>query len=155
MRHKKKAVLILILGQLSFAPGCASTGGERNAVPSHREIPRLLENQATAWNRGDLEGFMAGYWRSPDLTFSSGGKLTRGWQPMLDRFRESYPDKSTMGKLTFSDLEITDVGSNAALVLGRWRVEGDEPDSGAFSLVLRRDDGQWVIIHDHTSRLAQ
>jgi len=131
--------------------GCASTGGAKSAMASHNEIPRVLEGQAAAWNKGDLEGFMGGYWRSPDLTFSSGGKLTRGWQPMLDRFREHYADKSAMGKLTFSDLEVTDLGADSAMVLGRWRVEAKEQSSGAFSLVMRRIDGQWVVIHDHTS----
>jgi beta-aspartyl-peptidase (threonine type) len=86
------------------------------------------------------------------LTFSSGGKLTRGWQTMFVRFRESYVDKGSMGTLSFGDLEVTDLGTDSALVLGRWRLVGKNPDSGAFSLVMRRVGGVWAIIHDHTSR---
>ena len=95
---------------------------------------------------------MAGYWNSPDLTFTSGATFTRGFEPTLQRFRTKYPDKAAMGHLTFSDLEITPLARDAALVLGRWRVEASKSASGAFSLTMRRIDGQWLIIHDHTSR---
>jgi beta-aspartyl-peptidase (threonine type) len=154
MNRNAIGILASTMGVLLTGSGCASTGGAKGATGSHSEIPRVLQGQAVAWNKGDLDGFMAGYRRSPDLTFSSGGKLTRGWQPMLDLFRKSYVEKGSMGKLTFSDLEVTDLGPDSALVLGRWRVEGKDTDSGAFSLVMRRIGGAWVIIHDHTSRGA-
>jgi len=116
------------------------------------DITKVLDRQAAAWNQGDVEGFMAGYLKSSDLTFTSGGKVTRGFEPTLQRFRTKYPDKAAMGHLTFSDLEITPLGRDAALVLGRWRVDSSKSASGAFSLAMRRIDGQWLIIHDHTSR---
>ena len=111
----------------------------------------MLEQQAQAWNAGDIDAFMAPYWHSPDLTFSSGGKVTRGWQATLDRYHQRYPTREAMGRLTFSDIEVTQPGPNVALVLGRWRLERAEPIGGGFSLVLRKDGGHWVIIHDHTS----
>lgn len=115
------------------------------------EIPRMLERQAQAWNAGDIDAFMVPYWHSPDLTFSSGGKVTRGWQATRDRYNQRYPTREAMGRLTFSDIEVTQPGADVALVLGRWRLERAEPIGGGFSLVLRKVNGSWVIVHDHTS----
>ncbi len=143
--------------------GCASSnesGGladtsTRSADRSFKaEITRVLDRQAAAWNDGNIERFMDGYWRSQQLSFSSRGKVTRGFEPTLQHFRTSYPDKAAMGCLTFSDLEVTPLCPDAALVLGRWRVDSQTPTSGAFSLAMRRIDGHWLIIHDHTSRDA-
>jgi beta-aspartyl-peptidase (threonine type) len=114
-------------------------------------IIALLTEQDAAWNAGDLEAFMDPYWKSPDLTFSAGGKVTRGWQPTMDRYRGRYPNREAMGRLTFSELELTPLGRDAALVLGRWNLDRAEPIQGNFTLVLRREKGRWVIIHDHTS----
>jgi beta-aspartyl-peptidase (threonine type) len=136
----------------SGRPTQSSTRSDDGAVKA--EITKVLDRQAAAWNDGDVEGFMDGYWRSPQLSFSSGGKVTRGFESTLQHFRASYPDKAAMGRLTFSDLEVTPLSADAALVLGRWRVESQKPTSGAFSLTMRRIDGQWLIIHDHTSRDA-
>jgi len=95
---------------------------------------------------------MDAYEHSPDLTFSSGGRVTRGWRPTLESYHKRYPTREAMGRLTFSDLEITELGPDAALVLGRWNLDRGVPVGGTFSLVLCRRNGQWVIIHDHTSR---
>ena len=147
---------------LTLFLGCASSNQTRGLAdtpqsadgPFKAEITRVLDRQTVAWNEGNIEGFMDGYWRSPELSFSAGGKVTRGFEPTLQHFRSSYPDKAAMGRLTFSDLEVTPLSPDAALVLGRWRVDSQKPTSGAFSLTMRRIDGQWVIIHDHTSRDA-
>lgn len=129
--------------------GCVSMGG---AGPAARAIPALLDEQARAWNEGDTSRFMQAYWKSPQLTFSSGGKVTRGWQATLDNYRRRYPTREDMGHLTFGDLEVFPLGAAAALVLGRWKLERTEPVGGNFTLVLRLQGGRWVIIHDHTSR---
>jgi beta-aspartyl-peptidase (threonine type) len=93
------------------------------------------------------------YLRADALTFSSGGKTTRGWTQTVDRYRERYPTRDKMGRLTFSGLEITPLSDAAALVLGQWNLqrEGDSL-SGNFSLVMRKVADRWLIIHDHTSR---
>ena len=117
-----------------------------------REIASLLDRQAAAWNAGDIESFMRPYWQSPELTFSSGGAVTRGWGSTLANYRKRYPTREAMGTLAFSDLEFQSLGGDAMLVLGRWRLMRDDPIGGAFSLVWRRIDGSWVIVHDHTSR---
>ena len=109
--------------------------------------------QADAWNRGDIDGFMEHYWKSDKLTFSSGGKTTRGWSSTKENYRRRYPTPERMGKVTFNELDITSLGDSAALVLGRWKLDRkQEPIGGNFSLVFRRLDGRWVIVHDHTSR---
>jgi len=115
-------------------------------------ILRVLHQQADAWNRGDLEVFMEGYSRSPELVFTSGGKVRRGWQAATDRYRKAYTDKKAMGALRFSDLEISPLGPDAAMVLGRWMLT-DTPKTGGgvFTLIMRREAEGWRVWHDHTS----
>jgi beta-aspartyl-peptidase (threonine type) len=117
-------------------------------------IQKVLDDQIQAWNAGDIETFMETYWKSDDLTFSSGGKTTRSWKATLDRYRERYPTKAAMGTTTFKNLEITPLGDAAAMVLGEWQLRRDSGETigGNFTLVLRRIQGKWAIIHDHTSQ---
>lgn len=119
-----------------------------------KTILALFQKQVQAWNDGDLEKFMETYWKSPHLTFSGGGKTTRGWQQTLDRYRKSYSTKKLMGHLTFSDFEVIVLGPQSALALGKWKLkrEQDAPE-GNFSVVLKKIKGRWVIIHDHSSTL--
>jgi ketosteroid isomerase-like protein len=135
--------------------GAGSGGGAGGSAADPRPaIERVLTEQAAAWNRGDLQAFMDGYWRSPELVFTSGGNVQRGWQTTLDRYVASYgTSPETMGRLTFSELEIHPLGDGAAWALGRWRLEydGAESPGGVFSLVFREIDGRWLIVHDHTS----
>lgn len=122
-------------------------------VAMENELKAILAKQADAWNRGAIDEFMDFYWRSDKLTFSSGGKTTRGWQPTIDKYKRRYPTRERMGKLTLTELEITPLGDSAALVLGRWHVErNEEPVGGNFSLIFRHINGRWLIVHDHTSR---
>jgi beta-aspartyl-peptidase (threonine type) len=119
-------------------------------------IERVLRMQQDAWNRHDLEGFMAGYWNSPDLTFFSGVKESKGWQATLDRYRATYASPGReMGKLDFSDLRIEVLGADAAFVRGVWHLTLTVPDGkaphGRFTLVFRKFPDGWKIIHDHTS----
>jgi hypothetical protein len=86
-------------------------------------VKEVLSTQQKAWNEGNIDEFMEHYWKSDDLTFSSEGKTTRGWNATLARYRERYPTPEKMGRLTFGDLEITPLGSSAALVLGKWNLE--------------------------------
>ena len=115
-------------------------------------VRAVLEAQRDAWNRGDIEGYMDGYARSADTVFVSGDNVMRGWQSVLDRYKKSYNSREKMGTLTFSDLEITLIGKDAAVVLGRWHLQraNDEPH-GRFTLLLRKTKQGWKIVHDHTS----
>ncbi len=118
-------------------------------------VESILSAQEDAWNRGDLDAFMEHYWKSDELTFSSGGKTTRGWTETLIRYRERYPTPEKMGRLKLRGLEITPLGDSAALVLGQWNVQREsEPLTGNFSLVVRKFDDHWRIVHDHTSQMT-
>jgi len=117
-------------------------------------VERVLHDQQDAWNRYDLQAFMAGYWNSPKLTFFSGAQRTSGWQGALDRYRKTYQSQGKeMGKLEFSGLQIEPLASDAAFVRGEWHLtmsDGKTPH-GLFTLVFRRFPDGWKIIHDHTS----
>lgn len=128
----------------------AATAGEPACAPAIRAV---LSAQMEAWNAGNIPEFMQHYWHSDQLTFSSGGKTTRGWQATLARYQAAYQPES-MGTLAFDRLEIFALGSEHALVLGRWTlVQPDGKVGGNFSLVFVSIDGNWVIMHDHTSKL--
>jgi ketosteroid isomerase-like protein len=116
-------------------------------------IRAVLAAQVEAWNKGDLEAFMQGYWASPELTFFSAANRTQGWQGTLDRYRKRYQSEGQeMGKLTFSDLQVEVLGPDAAFVRGRWQLERskDRP-GGLFTLIFKRFPEGWRIVHDHTS----
>lgn len=117
-------------------------------------LKQIMDTQVKDWNDADIDGFMEAYWKSEKLTFSSGGNTTRGWQKTLDRYKTRYSTPEKMGELTFTDLELQTLGDSAALMLGRWHLERKDTNlSGNFSLVWKKIDGSWKIIHDHTSTL--
>ncbi len=125
---------------------------ESVAATEVQAISDVLEAQVAAWNRGDLVAFMESYWQSPDLRFASGDTPVRGWADALRRYRSTYPDRVDMGELRLSDIEITILAPDAATAFGRWRLaQATESPGGLFTLVLRKIDGRWLIIHDHTS----
>jgi beta-aspartyl-peptidase (threonine type) len=136
-------------------PPARNEQDDKAATPLELDIQRILTEQQRAWNRGDIDDFMAHYLKSDELTFSSGGRVTRGWQSTLVNYRKRYPDRATMGNLDFTQLEVRPLGEEAALVLGNWHLERkSHPDVGGnFTLILQRIDERWLIVHDHTSRL--
>jgi uncharacterized protein (TIGR02246 family) len=122
-------------------------------------IRAVLSAQQNAWNRGDVDAFLVGYWHSPELTFSGSSGVARGWGGVMARYKKNYPDQAAMGQLDFSELEFRFLGSDAALVLGRWHLKRQEDyvtaeTGGVFSLVWQRFPEGWKIIHDHTSVVA-
>src|SRR6266403_4197184 len=116
------------------------------------QIQSVLRAQQGAWNRGDIDGFMNGYARSPSTVFVADDEVRRGWETVRERYRQKYSDRTKMGTLAFSDVEITPLSADAAVVLGRWRLTraNDEPH-GRFTLIFRRLPEGWCIVHDHTS----
>lgn len=146
MKRMIFSFLIVLIGiNLSFAQS-------KSAEKAKAEIRAVMDAQAKQWNAGSIEGFMQGYWNSPDLIFVSGTKVTRGWQPTVDNYKKGYESKAKMGVLTFSDLEITVLSKDAAVVLGSWALqrEADNPH-GKFTLTFRKFKEGWRIIIDHTS----
>ena len=145
------AVLLVVVAVL-LADRAHDVG--RRATASELAVRAVLAAQREAWNDGDLEGFMEGYWRSDSLTFYSGGEVSRGWQAAHDRYVRRYRSEGgEMGRLDFDLHEVMTVGRDHALLYGAWRLtrRADAPH-GLFPLVLRRIPGAgWKIVHDHTS----
>ena len=134
---------------LVFAAGIVgSAAAAPDATP---EIRAVLNAQVAAWNRGDIDGYMDGYVRSDKLEFVSGGKITRGWQTVRDRYRRKYDSRAKMGTLSFSDIKVNSLTANIAFVTGRWslRRKTDQPH-GSFSLTFKRLPAGWRIVHDQT-----
>lgn len=139
--------------QTAPAPVEKASTTATNSLRSPADVVRAtLMAQAAAWNEGDLDGFMNGYWKSDELKFVSGGAITRGWDATLKRYRERYAGGGGLGKLGFEKLEVKLVTNDVAVVTGRFLLSNNgENSSGMFSLVMRRDNGAWRIVHDHTN----
>jgi len=152
LRFFLSALTVLVV----FSAGAFRLGIISGTSPSESveaSLEATVIRQANAWNQGDLVQFMSAYWKNDQLTFSSGGETHRGWQVTLDRYQTRYPDRAAMGKLTFSHLETQLLGTDSALMLGQWHLEREKPVEGNFSLVWKKVEGNWFIIHDHSSSL--
>jgi ketosteroid isomerase-like protein len=148
----KRSLLVFFLAMLLAEITVSALPPQKQDPKAEVTIRAVLDAQRDAWNRGDLEGYMEGYDRSPGTEFVGGDEITRGWQTVLDRYKKKYNSREKMGMLTFSDLEITMLSKDAALALGRWRLKrtSDEPH-GTFSLLFRKTKAGWRIVHDHSS----
>lgn len=145
-----RAAALLGAAVLAVVPPLALGADPDGTAP----VRALLDAQVAAWNRGDLEGFMAGYWRSPELVFCSGATVSKGWDATLERYRKRYQAEGReMGKLRFESLEVEPLGADAAFARGEYwlRMSDGQQPHGRFTLVLRRLSGAWRIVHDHTS----
>lgn len=144
------AVVVLTTGSALAKSPRQKVAIEPRAV---REIRAVLDLQTLCWNRRDLKGFMEGYWRSPELTFFSGGTETAGWDKTFARYRQRYQGLGNeMGSLQFTDLKVELLGDRAAFARGRYNLKMKSGDSGGlFTLTFRKLAGGWKIVHDHTS----
>lgn len=149
MKINSLTIILTALVTLGFHTAAL---GQTNDTKTQAAIRAVIDAQAAAWNRGDVEGYMDGYDRSPNTEFVGGDSITRGWQQVLDRYKKNYDSREKMGALMFSDLEINVLSKDAALVLGRWRLKRatDEPH-GTFTLLFRKTRAGWRIVHDHSS----
>ena len=149
MRKLLKTVAVLLMASVTLVPTALSQTAVQETA-----IRKVLQTQVEAWNRRDLEGFMAGYWNSPDLTFFSGATETQGWQATLERYRKKYQSADTgMGKLEFRDLQVEMLGPKAGFVRGKFLLtlsNGKQPH-GLFTLIFRNFPEGWRIVHDHSS----
>lgn len=135
--------VLLAFAFLLSAPAAAA---EEDAVRA------VLEAQVEAWNRGDIEGFMEGYWKSDRVRFASGGSVTTGWQETLESYRERYGTREKMGTLSLRGLDIRVLSESHAYAFGKWRLKRKEASlSGVFTLVFEKIGGAWRIVHDHSS----
>lgn len=151
-RNSLSAALLLLAVLPGSLSGQTSAGTNKPEGRIVAAIRAVIEAQREAWNRGDVAGYMDGYARSEDTVLVSGDNVTRGWQTVHDRYQKNYDSREKMGTLTFSDLEITPIGNDIAIVLGRWHLQRakDEPH-GRFTLIFRKTKQGWRIVHDHTS----
>ena len=137
---------------LVFTTACAPSPS-RVEDPA-AEVRAVWNAQVEAWNRGDLDAFMAGYWNSPDLVFFSNKTETRGWQQTLERYRATYKAEGRqMGTLDFPQLEFKVLGPEAVLARGQWRLktpDGKE-STGMTSVTFQKRPEGWRIVHDHSS----
>jgi ketosteroid isomerase-like protein len=145
-------ILLFVLGMRTGRQTKAAEAREADKAA----IMAVLNAQQAAWNRGDVDAFLVGYWHSPELTFSGSNGVSRGWDGVMARYKKNYPDRAAMGQLDFSELEYRFLGSGAALVLGHWHLKRDKGDiGGVFSLVWQRFPEGWKIVHDHTSAVEK
>ena len=117
-----------------------------------KAVRKVLEDQTAAWNRGSLEDFMHGYWKSDSLMFVGSSGITYGYKNTLDHYHKSYSDTAKMGKLFFTLYQVKPIGANYYYVTGRYflkRTVGDK--QGFYTLLFKKIKGQWLIISDHTS----
>jgi len=136
---------ILIFGLLLL-------GSLRLFAQDKEAILKVLSTQQTAWNKGDIDGFMEGYWKSDSLLFVGKAAPIHGWQGTIERYRRNYPDKSAMGTLTFGILKVDVMDKHNAFVLGSWHLEREkDAPGGYFTLWFKKIKGVWVIVCDHTS----
>ena len=143
--------LVFLMVLLAGIHGLTAPSSEEHKS-DHEAILAILNAQQAAWNRGDVDAFLTGYWQSPEVTFSGSNGVSRGWDEVLARYKRNYPDRAAMGQLDFSELEFRFLGPDAALVLGRWHLKRENDElGGVFSLVWQRFPDGWKIIHDHTS----
>jgi hypothetical protein len=116
------------------------------------EIRNLLVQQTEAWNRGDISGFMQTYWQNDSLMFIGKDGVTWGWKNTLERYKKGYPDKETMGQLSFEVIQMKKLSAEYFFVVGKWMLKRNAGDlSGYYNLLMKRIKGQWKIIADHSS----
>jgi len=153
LNHMKKVCggcYALLAALLAFVSSC-NQEPHTSRMTNEAAIRRVLSDQEKAWNEGNIDKFMTGYWQSDSLQFV-GTEITRGWQATLERYRASYPDRAAMGMLRFEFYRFAFLTPESCLVTGRYtlRRDLDEP-TGLFTLLLKKIEGQWVIVYDHTS----
>jgi len=139
---------IILISVLS----CSNLLAQKHHHPDIAAIVQVIKTQEISWNEGNLEGFMKGYWNSPELRFVTQKGVKYGWQPVYDSFKKAYPNKDKMGVLTFEVISTELLGMDQALVIGKWEVKAKRKTKGGyFTLWFRKINEEWVITTDHTS----
>lgn len=145
-----KAGGMIVLAAWVIASGRGRAGADDEVVA----VRAVLDRQVADWNKGDLDSFLDGYWKSPKVVFQSAGRRYDGWEAMRDRYVLRYKSEGrAMGRLAFSALEIEPLGPEAAMARGRWQLtmpDGSTP-GGLFTVIFRKFPEGWKIVHDHTS----
>ena len=142
----------LLIGLLVLAIGLSSCGNDELSKQDEEAIRKVFKMTEDAWNEGDLDTFMKGYWKSDKLVFVGAQGPVYGYQATLDRYKISYPDLEAMGKLSFDILDIRKIDKNTVIFIGKFHLTRTIGDlQGHYTLIWKKIDGQWVIISDHSS----
>ena len=145
-----KTCLLIIAMWVPFCifsqPSSGRSAGDEIAI---REI---LDQQTKAWNRGDIDAFMQGYWQNDSLMFIGKSGINRGWKKTLQNYKRAYPDTTAMGKLSFDIILVKQLSSEYYYIVGKWMLTRRIGDlSGYYNLLFRKINGRWLIIADHSS----
>lgn len=144
MKHFLTAIILMCLASLSFAQNFKNA--DRVA------ILKVLEDQRVAWNSGDIEGYMQGYWKSDSLRFVGKNGVRYGWNETLSSYKKGYPSKTEMGSLTFNVISLELLSGTSAFMIGKWAISRAENSvSGHFMLIWKKREGKWLITADHSS----
>jgi ketosteroid isomerase-like protein len=142
---KKLFFFLLLVGLLLINKSHAQTGPEK-------QIRKILQDQTAAWNNGDIDLFMKGYWKNDSLLFVGKNGPTYGYANTLNNYKKNYPNKDFMGKLQFTLLEVKPLAKQIWMVLGKWELIRNAGNiSGHYTLIFKKINGEWVIIMDHSS----
>jgi uncharacterized protein (TIGR02246 family) len=150
-------LLVTTISLLIFSCGNETKESKAGSVSrlskdDEKEILEVINKQSEDWNKGDLEKFMEGYWKSDSLQFISRKRLTKGWKRTLENYKKTYADSTKRGQLQFAVINFDAVSDDAVIVTGRFLLtKGKRNDSGISTLVFKKIDGRWVIVHDHTN----
>ncbi len=137
---------------LLFGLSSCSTTQKIDQKTIFSEVKTALFKQQDDWNKADIEGFMQGYWKDPQMTFVGSSGVNYGWQTTLNNYKKNYPNKDAMGTLEFKVLEMKALAHNICYVIGQYTlIRKEDKPSGYFTLVWQKIDGQWFVISDHTS----
>lgn len=149
--HMKRLALLMVF--IGFVAGfnLLAAGKAPKVDKKALKIRAIMDNQVKAWNEGNIEGFMAAYLPTKELTFQSGNKRLQGWDELIAMYKKSYAG-AKMGKLEFTDLIFKPLTADVYYVLGRWKVTaGESVKEGLFTVIFRQFNNEWKIIHDHSS----
>ncbi len=145
---KKFLFILLVICTI----GLLNVQAQHDHHPDKAAIKGILQQQVFAWNQQNIEGFMKYYWNSPDLRFVSKNGITYGWENIKNNYLKSYPTASSMGGLSFEIKAIDLLSKNDALVVGSWKIKGDNTEKGGyFTLHFKKIKKVWYIVMDHTS----
>lgn len=147
-------IFLVVTGFVVSSGNTNATVQQNESEHTAQAINGVLKAQVTAWNSGDVPGFMDGYVKNERLRFASGGSVTTGWQKTLDRYLKRYTNSEIMGTLAFKDIEILQLSPEYAEVFGSWHLARTKEmgnASGLFTLLMKKTKDGWRVFHDHTS----
>ncbi len=150
---------LLLLAQFGFTQSAvpsssatASSSPDSASSPAETAIRQLMADQAAAWNKGNIDEFMKGYWNNDSLMFVGHSGITYGYKQTLDHYKKDYSNTDLMGQLFFTLLQVKPLSPDYYFVIGKWLLKRKAGDiGGIYTLLFRKIDGQWRIVCDHTS----